>query len=42
MGLPFDRQALYFENKLLKNNDKLDQIGVKEDAMLFLQVSPVS
>lgn len=29
MGVPFERSQLYYEGKLLSNDSKLNQIGIK-------------
>lgn len=37
-GVPTDRQMLMFEGRLLNNDQKLSDAGVKDNDMLMMQV----
>ena len=41
-GIPVGRQVLFYENRELNNSHRLDQLGIKEHAMLFLQMAAVA
>lgn len=38
-GVPTDRQMLHFEGKMLTNEQKLSEAGVKDNDMLMMQVT---
>jgi hypothetical protein len=38
-GIPVHKQLLFFENRPLDNPRRLNELGVKEDSMLFVQVN---